>query len=65
MKHREVIKLVNDIQTYIFLTTAEELSFTTTLKVDEYFDILRNKLEKEEQLRYDRSFKRNGFEKKK
>lgn len=65
MKHREVIKLVNDIQSYIFLTTAEELSFTTTLKVDEYFDILRNKLEKEEQLRYDRAFKRNGFEKKK
>lgn len=65
MKHREVIKLVNDIQSYIFLTTAEELSFTTTLKVDEYFDMLRNKLEKEEQLRYDRAFKRNGFEKKK
>lgn len=65
MKHREVIKLVNDIQSYIFLTTAEELSFTTTLKVDEYFDKLRNKLEEEEQLRYDRAFKRNGFEKKK
>jgi hypothetical protein len=57
MKHKEVIELVNDIQSYIFLTTAEELSFTTTLKVDEYFSKLRYKLEKEE---YDRDRIKKG-----
>lgn len=61
MKHKEVMKLVNDIQSYIFLTTADELSFTTTLKVDEYFHMLRNKLEQDEYARLQRKFIKEGY----
>lgn len=60
MTHKEVIELVNDINTYIFTVTTNELSFTTMLKVDEYFQKLRNKLIEEMWKTDDRTRNRNG-----